>query len=1023
MTYSFGRNQACYKIDQTLNCQSANFVYYCTLDLFRMLPEALLKDKDVDVVYNLYEYADELYLANAFVVTHDQEGLLAHIQQRATPATIGAFELELDAVREKLFQLIDELEPEVIVKQFHQGRRKAPPLEQMLKDRETKKAIQKYVHRRLDGILQAVVRHQLPLVWKVERRVLVKDFLVETVAEPLEPQLSFHRKPDSVEYRLQLRHQGDPWSIQDKDVVPITNHPGWIYADYQLYKVSHINGFLLKPFRQREEVKIPAASVKAYFRQFIMKIVNRVDVEAEGFEVVQLSELHHCRLEPDQHMFNGRWIFAVEMDYHYTKFGWQEERELRTSLEMDEEDVRIMQVRRDREAEQVYLDHLAAFELEPTVEGSHYELKGSSDNPFAILEWLSHHRTALEEAGFEVIIPQVNEQPLALFPPQIDLQVGTGNDWFDLHGQVVVGEHQFPFLKLVKYIREDNRFFPLPDGTTFLIPEEWMARYKHLVQFGKKEGQKLRITKSQYTLLDALDIPAPVELEQDPSHTYRPSPLLKAQLRPYQVEGLQWLTRLHQQDLGACLADDMGLGKTLQTIALLLYAKEQKAENRARQKQAEQNKAPQAAAGQQLGLFTAPDDEDFLQPLNALIVLPASLLYNWESEIKKFAPSLSIYHHFGSKRHRDARLLARFDIILTTYQTALRDVELLEQLEFEYIVLDESQQIKNRESKVFRAINALQAQHKLSLSGTPIENSLSDLWSQMQFINQGLLGSYNFFRKEFQNPIEKQANEEKKQKLRKLVQPYLLRRTKEEVAKDLPPLSTQVFYTEMTKEQRKIYEREKSAARNYLLENFDSGNAQYRMLVVQTLTKLRQLVNHPVLTRPEYERESGKFNDIMEQWEVVRKGGHKVLMFSSFVQYLKLFQQELDARNSPYSWLSGSLPAKQRKKEIARFQEDPEVMSFLISIKSGGTGLNLTAADYVFILDPWWNPSTEQQAIARAHRIGQDKKVFALKFITHDSIEEKILKLQQKKARLAEDIIGMSEKLVLNRGELEYLLS
>jgi len=292
----------------------------------------------------------------------------------------------------------------------------------------------------------------------------------------------------------------------------------------------------------------------------------------------------------------------------------------------------------------------------------------------------------------------------------------------------------------------------------------------------------------------------------------------------------------------------------------------------------------------------------------------------------------------------------------------------------------------------------------------------------MQFINPDLLGAFNFFRNDFITPIEKYQDEAKKARLRTLVAPYLLRRTKEEVARDLPPLSTQIFFSEMAPEQKKFYEREKSAARNYLLENFDASNPQYRLLLLRSLTRLRQLCNHPALANEEFLRESGKFTDVLEQWEVIRKSNHKVLFFSSFVKYLDLFRETFEQEGQAYSMLTGAMGAAEREREIRRFEEDPEVRAFLISIKAGGVGLNLTAADYVFILDPWWNPTTEQQAIARAHRIGQDKSVFAVKFITKDSIEEKILQLQERKSKLAEDILGNTRQANFSKGDIEYLL-
>jgi SNF2 family DNA or RNA helicase len=292
----------------------------------------------------------------------------------------------------------------------------------------------------------------------------------------------------------------------------------------------------------------------------------------------------------------------------------------------------------------------------------------------------------------------------------------------------------------------------------------------------------------------------------------------------------------------------------------------------------------------------------------------------------------------------------------------------------------------------------------------------------MQFINPGLLRNYAFFKKTFITPIEQHDDEEKKEQLRKLVNPHLLRRTKEEVAPDLPELDVQHYYCEMTPPQRKRYEQEVAAARNALLGTYTPENGQYKLRVIQTLTRLRQLANHPVLVEEDYAKKSGKFEEVLEQWETVHKSGHKVLIFSSMVSHLELFRDKLISEGQPFAWITGQVTSKQRALEVARFQEDPAVQTFFISIKAGGTGLNLTAADYVFILDPWWNPSTEDQAIARAHRIGRKGNVFARKFLTKDTIEEKINRLQARKKQLSEDIIGDGGGLDFDREELRYLL-
>lgn len=965
-----------------------------------------------DVVYNLTALAEELYVPEAFIVSRDRDGYLTHIRQKALTDTIGSFDLELDPVRSQLFTIIEELRPKALEKRFNPPKQRKPrELPALLEEEDIKAAIVKYVHRRLDAMLTLIARHNLPLTWAMERKVLVKDFLIVPQPDPLEPKLSFQRSDAGVRYRLELG-QGDRfWKVSGHEVVPITNHPAWILVDDRLYRGAHFNGNMVKPFRQKDEVVIPQASVRAYFQKFIAKVAARVEIEAEGFEVIYHDELEECRLEAVRDLFSDRWVLAVRMAYPGVEFNWSDPKDKRTTLEFAGEEVRISQVRRNREAESAFIEKLRKVGVDQAAGA--YFLPGELDeHPLALPEWLAGNRPKLEASGFTIIDPAWEEGALYLHPCTVQLGASPNNDWFDLYGIVTVGEISFPFLDLARHIREENPFFPLPNGAIFLIPQEWMAKYRGLAQFARREGQRLRLNRNQYTLLEELGLEAGQEEAGGRADDFHPSPNLRAQLRPYQLEGVRWLVHLYRNQLGGCLADDMGLGKTLQTIAALLHAKEQRAETLAA--------GPAAPAGQ-LSFFDTVPDADVLRPLNALIVLPASLVFNWEREIRQFAPGLTVYQHIGPRRHTDSRVLARFDVLLTTYQTALRDVDLLGKIEYEYIVLDESHYIKNRESKIFRAINTLRARHKLSLSGTPIENSLSDLWSQMQFINPDLLGQYAFFRREFITPIEKHQDEPKKDQLRKLVAPYLLRRTKDLVAKDLPPLTVQTFYSEMSAEQQKLYEREKSAARNYLLEHFDATSPQYKIMVLQSLTKLRQLANHPVLAFREYERDSGKFQDVLEQWDTVRRSGHKVLFFSFFVQYLELFRAEFEKNGQPYAWLTGDLSSAEREAQVHRFENDPDVQAFFISIKSGGAGLNLTSADYVFLLDPWWNPFTEQQAIARAHRIGQDKHVIALKFITRDSIEEKIMLLQERKSKLAEDVIGEAPGLTFNRGELAYL--
>jgi non-specific serine/threonine protein kinase len=292
----------------------------------------------------------------------------------------------------------------------------------------------------------------------------------------------------------------------------------------------------------------------------------------------------------------------------------------------------------------------------------------------------------------------------------------------------------------------------------------------------------------------------------------------------------------------------------------------------------------------------------------------------------------------------------------------------------------------------------------------------------MQFLNPGMLGSYKYFQTHYIRPIEKLDDELKKEDLRQLVQPYLLRRTKEMVATDLPPLTETIFYSEMAEAQRKLYEHEKSAARNQLLNLGDPNLPQNRVVVLAALTRLRQLANHPALVFPDEKTTGGKFEDVLVFWNTIRRSGHKVLIFSFFEKYLQLFRAEFEKEGQPYAWLTGDVSQKNRQEQVELFSQDASIQAFLMTTTAGGVGLNLTAADYVFVLDPWWNPFRESQAIARAHRIGQTKNVMAVKFIARETIEEKILQLQQRKANLAGEFLDLGEKMVQTREDLAFLL-
>ncbi len=973
-----------------------------------------------ELLFN-FEFRNGIYLPKAFVAGRNTAGRLVKVHQAAKASGLGIYKIDRTAALDRALSLAESLREKNIAEAHRKGAKKVPTLPGLLAEKnKDRDLVIRYIHHRSAELLELCRAQGYAVAVSLPPRKEPQDYLVPFAEKTPTPQLKFIIDEDGINYQFRIVDAAGKTSpLRFHDIRVITNHPtpGWLCLDKQFVQIGQLNGDQIKPFLTRDGVQVPPEKMEKYWREFVVRLAERNSIEAEGFQYDEVHTPEKLRLAARPHPFEGSYYLYPEFVYGRKFFPLGDPRATAVDHNV-KPPFRLTRIVRDAEREAELLQPLLDLGLARIPANN--ALKTESEGAFDALRWLLQREAELGAMGIEIVPPEEAGNRFSVHEGTVSLEVAEDNDWLDLKGVVVVGPHEIPFAKLVRFIQKEERKFPLPDGDIFLIPEEWFARYRPGLQFAKVEGRKVKMARSQAPLL------APLGLEVgDAGHAdamaeaFSPSPKLKATLRPYQLEGARWLVRHYHELLGACLADDMGLGKTLQTIAVLLYAKERLAGAAAGAGGGLKSDGP----APQLDLFAAPAaDEEFLQPLKALVVLPSSLVFNWRNELDRFAPSLTVAAHTGQNRTKDPRILRRFDVLLTTYQTALRDVEILEQIDWEYIVLDESQQIKNRQSKVFKALNELNAKHRISLSGTPIENSLSDLWSQMQFINPGLLRNFAFFKKAFITPIEVHDDEKKKEQLRKLVSPHLLRRTKEQVAPDLPDLDVQVFYCEMTKAQRKAYEQEKSSARNALLGSFAPNDGQYKIRVVQTLTRLRQLANHPVMLDAQYDKDSGKFGEVYEQWDTVRRAGNKVLIFSSMVKHLELFREKLLAANEPHAWITGSVNAKTRANEVKRFQEDPTVQTFFISIKAGGTGLNLTAADYVFILDPWWNPTIEDQAIARAHRIGRTGNVFARKFLSKDTIEEKINKLQQRKKQLAEDIIGAGGGLDFDKAELAYLL-
>lgn len=593
-------------------------------------------------------------------------------------------------------------------------------------------------------------------------------------------------------------------------------------------------------------------------------------------------------------------------------------------------------------------------------------------------------------------------------PGAVRVEVSSGVDWFELHGEVDYGETTAKLPALLAAVRRGDNMVLLDDGTYGLLPEEWLGRYGALAGLGTAGADHVRFRRNQAGLLDALLASQPEascdaafarirdELNGFQGIRVAEQPAgFVGQLRDYQREGVGWMDFLRRFGFGGCLADDMGVGKTAQVLALL--------DSRRALREASNGDADQALCGP------------------SLVVVPKSLVFNWKQEAARFTPQLRVLDHTGLTR--SVSNFASYDLILTTYGTLRRDALEFKDLEFDYIVLDEAQAIKNAGTDSAKAVRLLRGRQRLALSGTPVENHLGELWSLFEFLNPGMLGSASVF--QLTGGAARNPSEETRQLLAHALRPFILRRTKDQVARELPAKSEQTIFCELEAPQRKLYNELRAHYRSSLLGAIDTqGLAKSKIQVLEALLRLRQAACHPGLLDPKrLDDSSAKLDLLMEHLGDVVEEGHKALVFSQFTSLLAIVRRRLDAAGIVYEYLDGA--TRDRQHCVERFQNDAACPLFLISLKAGGLGLNLTAAEYVFLLDPWWNPAVEAQAVDRAHRIGQTRQVFAYRLIARDTVEEKVLELQNTKRALAAAIISADNSPLRNlqREDIELLLS
>ncbi len=663
-------------------------------------------------------------------------------------------------------------------------------------------------------------------------------------------------------------------------------------------------------------------------------------------------------------------------------------------------------VQRNETAETDYIEQLATLhsDIQYNKKDHFYYLPGSavlSNNWFfrftdQAKEW------NIELRGFE----RLKNLRVNTHKAETLVQVTSGIDWFDATVQLTFGDQSVSIMDVKKALGQKQNFVRLGDGSIGMLPDDWLKKYSLLLKVGETKGNKVRLKKYHFSVLDDLlseidEDALLTELEikkvrlegilDNDYTTIQPPEHLQAVLRPYQLAGFQWLKFLNEAGWGGILADDMGLGKTVQTLTFFQHYK------------------------------NTHENPKYL------VVCPTTLMFNWENEINKFTPTLTKTIHHGPKRASTSAVFSDFDVIITTYGTMRSDIKMFKEIMFDYVVLDESQSIKNPQSQVAKASLLLNCKNRLALSGTPLQNNTFDLYAQMNFLNPGMLGSREFFMSEFATPIDKFREDEVKQQLRKLTYPFLLRRTKEQVAKDLPEKTETILFCEMGPEQRKIYDAYRNTYRSQILGIIEEkGMERSQMHILQGLTKLRQICDSPAIMNDEekFPNHSIKLDELTREI-IENTGDHKVLIFSQFLGMLALIKEKLQEQEISYVYFDGSSSSAQREEAINEFQNNHECRVFLISLKAGGIGLNLTAADYVYIVDPWWNPAVEQQAIDRTHRIGQTKNIFAYRLICKDTLEEKMLQLQESKRSLANELVSDDNAFMkrLTKDDIAFLFS
>ncbi len=970
------------------------------------------------IIYSLYQHEYLGYIFESYIVHLDEKGRLTYQHQNISSKNAREFAKGLDARDYELIDLMDKMNQDMVLKTFSAKIMK--PSEFFAKTYDKQKGnelVQDQIEHYLEKLrAETLEKMKGKMLYEMGNDGEPTQKKLEVVEKRASIQFHFRRSEENTNYYPTISFEGKKLDIPSPTAYLVCKNPAWMVLDGKLYGFDKpVDGKKLLPFLGKKFVVIPKNLEETYYNRFVAPLIASFDdIEVQGFEInknnyephplLTISELAQAITKDVPSLFEsanepvatdeaGKIVFDLSFKYGKHRFRGDAFGAVSVTVEKKDNDYTFHRVKRNIDAEKKFAQTLIKLGL---------PLKGfrTAVEKAHAFSWLNENRVNLLNLGFEVSQPDNRDKKYFVGKAVIELEVKENIDWFDIHARIRFGEYEISFKELRKLILKKKVEFKLPNGEIAIIPEAWLIRYGDLFAMSETHGnhEKPVLKKYHLSLLKELQENnlAKVHMSDKLRHLeaftgIKDYPLpggFSGKLRPYQKAGYNWLRFLNEFHLGGCLADDMGLGKTVQTLTLLQSEKEKDSSG------------------------------------TSLLVMPTSLTYNWEMEAAKFTPQLKILNYTGTLRNKDIARFEKYDVVITSYGITRLDIESLQKFFFNYIILDESQVIKNPSSNIAKAVLQLRSRHKLTLTGTPLENTTLDLWSQMTFINPGLLGGQTFFKNEYQIPIEKRGDEAKGKKLNSIIKPFVLRRLKSQVATDLPEKVENIHYTNMTAEQEEKYEEAKSYFRHKILDQIDKdGINNTRFMILEGLTKLRQLSNHPRMVDSAYTGSSGKMEDLSHMLENALLEGHKLLVFSQFVKHLEIVKEFLNDKKIPFAYLDGS--TTDRRDQVEKFNNEPNLKVFLISIKAGGLGLNLTEADYVFILDPWWNPAVEAQAVDRAHRIGQKKKVFTYKFITRNTVEEKILQLQQRKLKLSTDLISTEESIMkqLTREDIAQMLS